>query len=139
MTPQELLGHKDVSTAMVSDSSPLEEHHAFGMRCLRSTRDAFAAHLKSHGFVGVGRIRSRAKRSRDVKIQRSRAISCLFAAQGEMSGVVDTSSEYICLVDRLAWFPRSKLADAAPELYAHNARPCIPRQAAGNCSISNRA
>ena len=64
--------------------------------------DAFVAYLKRHGFVGVGRILSRARRSREVKIK-GQTLPELPLRCPRMNERCDDAdrSEYICLVDWL--------------------------------------
>ncbi len=81
--------------------------------------DAFAAYLKSHGFVGMGTVRARATRSRDVKIK-GRALSELHLRCPRINERRDDPerSEYICLVDWLAWVRREEAKwRATPKLY----------------------
>ena len=81
--------------------------------------DVFAAYLKRHGFVGVGRILSWARRIREVKIK-GRALLELPLRCRNMDDNCDDAerSEYVCLVEWLASVPREQAKRrAAPKLY----------------------
>lgn len=81
--------------------------------------DVFAAYLKRRGFVGVGRILSRARRIREVKIK-GRALLELPLRCRKMDDNCDDAerSEYVCLVESLASVPREQAKwRAAPKLY----------------------
>jgi uncharacterized protein len=81
--------------------------------------DAFVAYLKRHGFVGVGRILSPARRSREVKIN-GKTLLTLPLRCPRMNECCDDAdhSEYVCLVDWLAAVPREQAKwRATPKLY----------------------
>jgi hypothetical protein len=81
--------------------------------------DGFAAYLKRHGFVGVGRILSRAKRIGEVTINGTPLLAMPLRCR-RMGDNSDTSdlSEYVCLVKWLASVPRDQAKwRAAPRLY----------------------
>jgi hypothetical protein len=81
--------------------------------------DAFVAYLKRHGFVGVGRILSPARRSREVKINGKTLITLPLRCPRMNERCDDANhSEYICLVDWLAVVPREQAKwRATPKLY----------------------
>lgn len=81
--------------------------------------DAFAAYLKRHGFVGVGKILSRAKMIRDVTIRNRRLLDLPLRCHQMADNYNDPDfSEYVCLVDWLASVPREKAKwRAQPKLY----------------------
>jgi hypothetical protein len=81
--------------------------------------DAFVAYLKQHGFVGVGRILSPARRSREVKINGNTLLALPLRCPRMNERSDDTDhSEYICLVDWLAAVPREQAKwRATPKLY----------------------
>lgn len=71
--------------------------------------DVFAAYLKRHGFVGVGKIKSRAKMARDVRVDGKPFLSLPLSCQNMNENSDDTElSEYVCLVDWIKTFPRSE-------------------------------
>jgi hypothetical protein len=81
--------------------------------------DVFAAYLKRHGFVGIGRILSRARRIREVRIK-GRALMELPLRCRKMDDNCDDAqlSEYVCLVEWLASVSREQAKwRATPKLY----------------------
>ena len=81
--------------------------------------DAFVAYLKRHGFVGVGKILSRARRSREIKIK-GQTLPELPLRCPRMNERCDDAdrSEYVCIVDWLASVPRGQAKwRAVPKLY----------------------
>jgi uncharacterized protein len=80
--------------------------------------DVFAAYLKKHGFVGIGRIRTAAKMIREVRIGSKHLLALGLRCKG-MSNNSDSDqlSEYVCLVDwmktvtreQAKWRTKSKL------------------------------
>lgn len=81
--------------------------------------DVFAAYMKRHGFVGVGKILSRARRILEVRIN-DRALLELPLRCRKMDDNCDDSqlSEHVCLVEWLASVPREQAKwRATPKLY----------------------
>ncbi len=81
--------------------------------------DVFAAYLKRRGFVGVGRILSRARRIREVKIKGRVLLELPLRCQKMDDNCDDAErSEYVCLVEWLASVPREQAKwRATPKLY----------------------
>lgn len=82
--------------------------------------DVFAAYLKGRGFVGVGRILSRARRIRDVIIK-DRPLLELPLLCRKMDDNCDDAerSEYVCLVEWLASVSREQAKwQSVPKLFA---------------------
>ncbi|WP_411991232.1 LEM-3-like GIY-YIG domain-containing protein [Agarivorans sp. DSG3-1] len=71
--------------------------------------DIFSAYLKSHGFVGVGRIKQIAKPIREVSIQGKPLLSYELSCQN-MSENIDSDDlcEYVCLVEWLSSVERNQ-------------------------------
>jgi len=82
-------------------------------------RDVFAAYLKRHGFVGIGRIKSRAKMARDVRVDEKPFLTLPLSCQNMDDNSDDVElSEYVCLVDWIKAFPRSEAKRrSTPKLY----------------------
>jgi len=81
--------------------------------------DIFVAYLKGHGFVGVGRIKTKAAMVRDVLIdgQPFLSLSLLCPLMGDNSTDPERS-EYVCLVDWITAVPRGEAKwRSAPKLY----------------------
>jgi hypothetical protein len=71
--------------------------------------DIFAAYLKRHGFVGVGRIQERAKRINEVTINNRHLLQLPLRCSLMADNCDDADlSEYICLVEWLAAVPREQ-------------------------------
>ncbi len=71
--------------------------------------DVFAAYLKRHGFVGIGRIQTTAKMIRDVVIDDKPLLSLPLSCQNMGDSSESRSvSEYICLVEWLKVVPRNR-------------------------------
>lgn len=71
--------------------------------------DIFAAYLKRHGFVGIGRIKSKAEMARDVRVDEKPLLSLpLLCRNMDDNSDDDELSEYVCLVDWIKTFPRNK-------------------------------
>lgn len=69
--------------------------------------DIFAAHLKGHGFVGIGRILSQAQKIRDVRIQEKRLLDMPLTATWANHDINnDEKCEYVCLVKWIKSVPR---------------------------------
>lgn len=69
--------------------------------------DIFAAHLKGHGFVGIGRILSQAQKIRDVRIQEKRLLDMPLTATWANHDINnDEKCEYFCLVKWIKSVPR---------------------------------
>ena len=80
--------------------------------------DAFVAYLKRHGFVGVGKIKTKARMIRDVIVNGKPLLSLPLRCQKMDDNNGDSDlSEYVCLVDwcktvsrnKAKWRSRSKL------------------------------
>ncbi len=81
--------------------------------------DIFVAYLKYHGFVGIGRIKQRAKMVRDVQIKGKSLLSLPLKCTniGDNSDNPDLS-EYVALVDWLKWIPKEEAKwRSSPKLY----------------------
>ena len=81
--------------------------------------DVFAAYLKRHGFVGIGRILTSARMIRDVRINGKRLLDLTLRC-GRMSENCDNvdRSEYVCLAKWLRKLPRGKAVwRSKPKLY----------------------
>jgi LEM-3-like GIY-YIG domain len=81
--------------------------------------DVFAAYLKRHGFVGIGRIKTSAQMIRDVRIG-SKSILDLKLQCKNMKDNCNSRefSEYVCLVEWLKTVPREKAKwRSSPKLY----------------------
>ena len=81
--------------------------------------DIFAAYLKRYGFVGIGKIKTKARMIRDIKIKKKPFLSLPLQAQ-TMSDNSDNAelSEYTCLVDWIKKVPRDKAKwRTSPKLY----------------------
>lgn len=71
--------------------------------------DVVIAYLKRHGFVGVGQIKNRARRIREVTIAGKPILSLNLICKGMARGVDSTAdSEYVALVRWVATSERSK-------------------------------
>lgn len=84
-----------------------------------SEGDALAAYLKGRGFVGVGRILSRARMISDVKVNGRPLLEMPLRCRNMADNCSDPDrSEYVCLVDWLAWVPREQAKwRSEPKLY----------------------
>lgn len=71
--------------------------------------DIFVAYLKTHGFVGVGRIKEKAKMIRDIKIDNKNLLSLNLKGKN-MADNCDSvdKSEYVALVDWIKIVKREK-------------------------------
>jgi hypothetical protein len=81
--------------------------------------DVFAAYLKKHGFVGIGRIKRKAQMIRDARIG-SKPLLDLRLRCKNMNDHSDSSdlSEYVCIVDWLKAVPREEAKwRSTPKLY----------------------
>lgn len=81
--------------------------------------DVFAAYLKKHGFVGVGRIKAKAQMIRDVRIGDKQLLDLPLRCKN-MNDHSDSSdlSEYVCIVDWLKTVPREEAKwRKTPKLY----------------------
>ena len=81
--------------------------------------DVFAAYLKRHGFVGIGRIKTSAQMVRDVRIG-NKPILDLKLQCGNMNDNCNNRdlSEYVCLVEWFKTVPREKAKwRSSPKLY----------------------
>lgn len=81
--------------------------------------DVFAAYLKEHGFVGIGRIKSKAAMARDVLIDGQPFLSLPLLCPLMSDNSTDRErSEYVCLVDWISAVSRSEAKwRSAPKLY----------------------
>ena len=71
--------------------------------------DVFAAYLKRHGFVGIGRIKTRAKMIRDVVVGGKSLLSLPLRCPNMGDNSTNTDlSEYVCLVDWIKTVSRNK-------------------------------
>jgi len=81
--------------------------------------DVFAAYLKKRGFVGIGRIKTKARMIRDVRIEEKPLLDLPLRCNN-MNDHSDSSelSEYVCLVDWLQTVPREEAKwRSTPKLY----------------------
>jgi len=81
--------------------------------------DVFAAYLKKHGFVGVGRIKRKAQMIRDARIGGKPLLDLRLRCKN-MSDNSDSSdlSEYVCIVEWLKTVPRKEAKwRSTPKLY----------------------
>ncbi len=81
--------------------------------------DVFAAYLKKHGFVGVGRIKTKAQMIRDVRIGDKPLLDLPLRCKS-MNDNSDSSdlSEYVCIVDWLKTVPWEEAKwRSTPKLY----------------------
>jgi uncharacterized protein len=81
--------------------------------------DVCAAYLKRHGFVGVGKIRTKAAMIRDVLIDGQPLLSLPLLCESMEDNSSDPErSEYVCLVDWIKAVPRSEAKRRSiPKLY----------------------
>ncbi len=81
--------------------------------------DLFAAYLKRCGFVGVGRIRSRAKMIQEITINNKPLLALPLRCVGMADNCDDKElSEYVCLVEWLKSVPREQAKNRSnPKLY----------------------
>jgi hypothetical protein len=81
--------------------------------------DVIAAYLKKHGFVGVGRILSRAVRIMEARINGKPLLDLPLRCKRMNENCNDLElSEYVCLVEWLAKSPRDKAKwRSKPKLY----------------------
>ena len=81
--------------------------------------DVIAAYLKRRGFVGIGRIVSRARRIQDIKINGRRLLDHPLRCTKMDDNCDDAErSEYVCLVEWLAQVPRERAKwRTAPKLF----------------------
>lgn len=71
--------------------------------------DVFAAYLKRHGFVGIGRIKKRAKMIKDVYIGKKRLLDHDLKSKNMADNFDDPNlSEYVALVGWLKIVPKSQ-------------------------------
>ncbi|MDZ7704894.1 MAG: GIY-YIG nuclease family protein [Trueperaceae bacterium] len=71
--------------------------------------DVFAAYLKGHGFVGIGRIEERAKPMREALYKGQPLVTQDLTSEGAKSDLdSDELSEYVCSVTWIASVPRSE-------------------------------
>lgn len=82
-------------------------------------RDILAAYLKRHGFVGVGRIKTKARMIRDVRIDGTPILNLSLRSHGMSDNSSSPEkSEYVCLVEWLKTVPREKARwRSSPKLY----------------------
>jgi uncharacterized protein len=81
--------------------------------------DIFAAYLKGQGFVGVGRIKERAKRIKEVTVNGKLLLDLPLKCRNMSNNFDDKDkSEYVCLVEWLKYVPReSAKFRSKPKLY----------------------
>lgn len=81
--------------------------------------DAFAAYLKKRGFVGIGRIKTRAAMVRDVRVNGKPLLSLALSSKGMAENSNDpVLSEYVCLVEWLQTVPSNEAKRrASPKIY----------------------
>lgn len=81
--------------------------------------DVFAAYLPRRGFVGIGRIRTKAQMIRDIKISGQTLLSLPLLCKNMNDNSDDEElSEYVCLVEWLKCVARSEAVwPDAPKLY----------------------
>lgn len=81
--------------------------------------DVFAAYLKRHGFVGIGRIKTKAKMIRDVRVDGKPFLSLPLKCPNMGDNSDDPErSEYVCLVEWLKAVPRNEAKRRSePPLY----------------------
>ena len=93
--------------------------------------DVFAAYFKRRGFVGIGRIKSKAQMIRDIRIG-SKPLLSLSLQCKKMGDNKDSRdlSEFVCLVDWLKSVPREKAKwRSTPKLYTtEHVRASLDRQ-----------
>src|SRR3989304_10336932 len=71
--------------------------------------DVFVAYLKGRGFVGVGRIKSRAQMIRDARIDGKPVLTLALRCRNMNDNSANSDlSEYICLVEWARTFPREQ-------------------------------
>jgi hypothetical protein len=97
--------------------------------------DVWAAYLKGHGFVGVGKILTKAAMARDVikdgQPFLSLPMSCLLMGDNSTDPEL---SEYVCLVDWVTTVPRKTGEVAFCAKVVHDdSCACFTRWAAGDC------
>jgi uncharacterized protein len=81
--------------------------------------DIFAAYLKRYGFVGIGKIKTKARMIRDIKIKGKPLLSFPLKCRN-MGDDNDNNelSEYVCLVEWIKTVPREKAKKrTSPKLY----------------------
>lgn len=81
--------------------------------------DVFAAYLKRHGFVGVGRIKNRAEMIREVKVDGKPLLSSPLRCKNMSDNYDDADlSEYVCKVEWIKTVSRREAKWAStPKLY----------------------
>lgn len=81
--------------------------------------DVFAAYLKRHGFVGIGRIKTSAQMIRDVRIGNKPILDLKLQCVNMNDNCSSRDlSEYVCLVEWLKTAPREKAKwRLSPKLY----------------------
>jgi len=81
--------------------------------------DSVVAYMKRHGFVGVGKIETRAMMIRDVKVAGKPLLSLSLRCQNMNDNSNDTAlSEYVCLVDWVKTVSRKAAKwQTSPKLY----------------------
>lgn len=81
--------------------------------------DVFAAYLKRHGFVGIGRIKSKAQMIRDVQVDRKPLLTLPLRCNNMHENCADPElSEYVCHVEWLKHVPRNQAVwPQSPKLY----------------------
>jgi hypothetical protein len=81
--------------------------------------DVFVAYLKRHGFVGVGKVKTRARMIREIQVE-GRSLLSLGLRCSSMGDRCEDPlrSEYVCLVEWLASVSRDKAKwRLEPKLY----------------------
>lgn len=81
--------------------------------------DLFAAYLKHHGFVGIGRIKTTASMVRDVRIDNRALLDLPLRCKGMSNNCDDSElSEYVCLVEWAKTVQRDEAKwRSSPKLY----------------------
>jgi len=81
--------------------------------------DLIVSYLKRHGFVGVGRVKSRAGMIRDAKVDGKLLLSSPLRGKNMNDNSSDALlSEYVCLVDWIKTVPRKSAKwRSSPKLY----------------------
>jgi hypothetical protein len=93
--------------------------------------DVIAAYLKKYGFVGIGRIKTRAKMIRDVRIDTKDLLSFSLHCQNMGDNYNSPElSEYVCKVQWLKAVPRNQAKwRSTPKLYTTtHVRASLDRQ-----------
>lgn len=80
--------------------------------------DVFAAYLKRHGYVGIGRIVTDAKMVRDVRVGKRSLLDLPLSADLSEHADDPDNTEYACLVEWLKAVPRGEAKwRSMPKLY----------------------